>query len=256
MIFRNMKQHIRQKIWVCGIGLLMTICFGSKTAVAQEESFHPLGAPKPVTSEFGWRKNPFSGRGSEFHRGIDIDCFEGDSVFAWRGGAVIFTGYNKLSGNMINIAHADNFLSKYHHLKKILVKKGQLVSPGELIGIAGKSGRATGSHLHFSILQNNQHLDPLPYIKKARRVSAPQPVQPIKVPINKRLAIRSFPMDGEVYIDGEHRGRTPIDVQLTYGEHFVEVDTGGKYVRFIGRLWIDQNSGHLYVADLTQTPNQ
>jgi hypothetical protein len=70
------------------------------------------------------------------------------------------------------------------------------------------------------------------------------------------LAIRSFPIDGEVFIDGEHRGRTPIDVKLSYGEHFVEVDTGGKFSRFVGRLWIDQNSGHLYVAKLQAPPKQ
>ena len=226
------------------------------TGSTEDTGYLPLGEWRQITSRFGWRSNPFNGRGKEFHRGIDIDCQEGDSVFAWRDGTVIYTGYNKLSGNMVNIVHADGYMSKYHHLKKYVVKKGQKVRGGELIGLAGKSGRVTGAHLHFSILKNRQHRDPLPYIKKARRVTTSPPDQPKPIPVYKLLAIRSYPIDGEVFIDGEHRGRTPVDVKLSYGEHFVEIDTGGKFLRFIGRLWIDQNSGHLYVAELQAPPNQ
>jgi hypothetical protein len=242
-------------MWSC----FLSGCWGvdvqaQNTYPASDIGYLPLGEWRQITSQFGWRSNPFNGRGKEFHRGIDIDCQEGDSVFAWREGVVIYCGYHKLSGNMVNIAHADGFISKYHHLKKFFVRKGQKVGGGELIGLAGKSGRVTGAHLHFSILKNQQHQDPLPYIKKARRVTTPPPDQPKLISVYKLLAIRSYPIDGEVFIDGEHRGRTPLDVKLSYGEHFVEIDTGGKFLRFIGRLWIDQNSGHLYIAELQAPP--
>ncbi len=221
-------------------------------AQAGETSYYPLGKRHIVTSKFGYRSNPFfNDRDSQFHKGIDIDTEVGDSVYAWRSGTIMFTGYNKLSGNMINIRHDNAFISKYHHLYKILVKKGAVVRAGQLIGLAGKSGRVTGSHLHFSILHNSKHVDPLPFLKKSREIPS-RGVLPStkKLPVYKHVAIRSFPVDGDVFLDGKAIGRTPTEVQLSYGEHFVEIDSGKSYERFIGRLWVDKNFDHLYVAKL------
>jgi hypothetical protein len=227
----------------------------ASSARADEPSYHPLGKWHPVTSDYGWRKNPLNGgRNRQFHKGLDIDCQSNDPVYAWRSGVVRFAGRNSSSGNYINIAHADSYTSTYHHLNKILVKQGEQITAGQLIGRAGKTGMTTGSHLHFSILRNGNHLDPMPYIKKARRIDTPLPLLPTKVSVDKALRIQSYPIDGEIYIDGMNRGRTPIDVKLTYGEHFVEIDTGGKFRRFVGRVWIDQHFGHLFVIDLTHVP--
>ncbi len=221
-------------------------------AQAGEISYHPLGKWHTITSKFGYRSNPFfNDRDSQFHKGVDIDTEVGDSVYAWRSGTILFTGYSKLSGNMVNIQHKNAFISKYHHLYKIFVKKGASVKAGQLVALAGKSGRVTGSHLHFSILHYGKHVDPLPFLKKSRnipRTGIHPPTQ--KRPVYKQVAIRSFPVDGDIILDGKAIGRTPTEVQLSYGEHFVEIDSGNSYERFIGRLWVDQNFDQLYVAEL------
>lgn len=236
--------------------LSMIVCIlAALPAPAEEPSFHPLGEWRPVTSKFGYRNNPFfRDRDRNFHKGIDIDTEVGDSVYAWRSGTVIYTGYNKTAGNRINIRHANGYISKYHHLYKTLVKKGDAVQGGQLIGLAGKSGRVTGAHLHFSVLQNGKHLDPYPLLRKSQKVPRHPPPRRPPMPISKQVVIRSYPVEGKVFIDEKPVGQAPVTVQLTYGEHFVEIDTGGQFQRFMARLWVDQNFDHLYVADLRQQP--
>ncbi len=220
-------------------------------APAEEPSYHPLGEWRPITSKYGYRNNPFfRDRDQNFHKGIDIDTEVGDSVYAWRSGTIIHTGYSKTSGNLINIRHSDGYLSKYHHLYKILVKKGDVVQGGQLIALAGKSGRVTGAHLHFSVLRNGKHLDPYPLLRQSQKVPHHLPAARVAVPVSKQVVIRSYPVEGRVFVDEKPLGQGPVTVQLSYGEHFVEIDTGGQFPRFIARLWVDENFDHLYVADL------
>ncbi len=243
----------RQIILLKSIFYLLAILFLPQFIFPQDEpSYHPLGEWRLVTSGFGYRDNPLSGgRDPQFHRGLDIDVEIGDSVYAWRSGVVMFTGYNKTSGNMINIQHSNDLLSKYHHLKRIIVKEGDLVEAGQLIALAGKSGRVTGSHLHFSILKSGKHVDPMPYLKAASRI-----IQPIKPSVRKEIAIykyfsiRSYPVDGNITIDGENYGKTPAEVKLSYGEHFIEIVAEG-YEYFISRIWIDEHFDGIYTASLT-----
>jgi hypothetical protein len=218
----------------------------------EEASYHPLGKWRLVTSGFGYRDNPLSGgRDPEFHWGVDMDAEIGDSVFAWRSGVVIFTGYNKTSGNMVNLQHAQDFISKYHHLKKIIVKEGDTVEAGQLIALAGKSGRVTGSHLHFSIVKSGEQVDPLPYLKAASFISQPLAAPAKKeITIYKHFSIRSYPADGNIVIDGENYGQTPLEVKLSYGEHFIEISAEG-YEYFVSRIWIDRNFDGIYTASLT-----
>lgn len=233
-------------------GLLLLLVFLQPIFPQDDPSYHPLGSWKLVTSGFGYRDNPFSGgRDPQFHRGVDIDVEVGDSVYAWRSGAVLFTGYNKTSGNMINLQHAGDLISKYHHLKRIIVKEGDLVEAGQLIALAGKSGRVTGSHLHFSVLKSGEHIDPLPYLKAASELQDPiVPVISGKVAVYKYISLRSYPAPGKVVIDGEAIGTTPLDVKLPYGEHFIEVRADG-YEYYVSRLWVDQHFSSIYTASLS-----
>lgn len=132
-------------------------------------SYHPLGEWRDVTSLYGWRADPFYPRDNQFHQGIDLQAKEGDPVYAWRPGTVVKAGYQSGYGRSIVLQHAGNYKSRYHHLSQILVKQGQHVQAGELIGKAGATGDATGVHLHFSILKNGKQVDPLPYLQKAQR---------------------------------------------------------------------------------------
>ncbi|MCR4821420.1 MAG: M23 family metallopeptidase [Treponema sp.] len=119
---------------------------------------------KIVTSEFGYRTSPISGQW-KFHAGIDLAAPIGTEVFACKNGSVATTGYSDIYGYYIDIKHSGNIVSRYAHLSKILVKKGDLVSTGKTIGLTGISGASTGPHLHFEIRENGKAKDPAKQIR-------------------------------------------------------------------------------------------
>ena len=111
------------------------------------------------TSSFGRRIDPFNKKFA-FHRGIDLACAPGSSVYAARKGTVYFAGYSDGYGLLVIIDHENNYSTYYGHLKKILKKKGSIVKRGELIALSGNSGRSTGPHLHFEVRKNNKAINP------------------------------------------------------------------------------------------------
>lgn len=119
-----------------------------------------------VSSRFGMRKDPFNGRFRK-HRGIDIAGPTGTKVMSMADGMVIHSGRNGGYGRMIEIEHENKLRSRYAHLSATLVKKGQRVSRGEVIGRVGSSGRSTGPHLHLEVLKNNKNVNPLDYLGKS-----------------------------------------------------------------------------------------
>ncbi|WP_133304983.1 M23 family metallopeptidase [Paenibacillus pinisoli] len=120
---------------------------------------------KRLTSGFGYRKDPFTGRAT-FHAGIDIDGDIGDVVFSAADGTVSDTGYDSRLGNYIVIDHLGELQTAYMHLKRIDAKVGDVVVRGEKIGLIGNSGRSTGPHLHFQIMQRNEPVNPLKFLAK------------------------------------------------------------------------------------------
>ncbi|HDZ90128.1 MAG: M23 family metallopeptidase [Deltaproteobacteria bacterium] len=116
-----------------------------------------------LSSRFGYRKSPFTGK-KEFHKGLDISARMGSPVVASADGTVSFSGWDRGYGRLVVINHGYGLKSKYAHLKKSLVKKGQYVKRGETIGLIGKSGRTTGPHLHYEVLLNGVPVNPLRYV--------------------------------------------------------------------------------------------
>ena len=132
--------------------------------------FHDKGmilplSKKIVTSQFGYRTSPISGTW-KFHAGIDLAAPSGTEVFACKSGTVVSVEQNhSLYGKYIDIKHNGNTTSRYAHLSKTLVKKGETVSTGQTIGLAGTTGASTGPHLHFEVRENGTPLDPATQIK-------------------------------------------------------------------------------------------
>jgi murein DD-endopeptidase MepM/ murein hydrolase activator NlpD len=129
---------------------------------------HETGFIKPVSGwisdEFGERIDPIT-QLPEFHEGLDIAADEGTPVVAAQKGIVIFAAFDHWGyGNLVIIDHGHGLISKYAHLSKILVKKYQLVQRGQVIGLVGETGDATGPHLHFEIRLNGIPQDPLIYL--------------------------------------------------------------------------------------------
>lgn len=116
-----------------------------------------------LSSRFGQRVSPFTGK-KEFHEGIDISTRMSTPIVVTADGRVAFSGWERGYGRVIRIDHGHGFETKYAHLKKSLVKKGQPVKRGENIGLVGNSGRTTGSHLHYEVHCNGQPVNPLRYI--------------------------------------------------------------------------------------------
>jgi murein DD-endopeptidase MepM/ murein hydrolase activator NlpD len=120
----------------------------SAVAVAKAEAIEmPEGQ---VTSAFGWRRDPINGAAA-FHRGIDIRAAYGQDVQAAGSGRVVSAGREGGYGETVVIEHANGFRTRYAHLSAAVVTPGQDVAAGEVVGRAGRSGRATGTHLHFEV---------------------------------------------------------------------------------------------------------
>jgi len=115
------------------------------------------------SSGFGYRISPFTNR-REFHKGLDIGNRIGTPVIAPADGLVVFVGREGNFGKMLSINHGYNLTTRYGHLNKFRVKKGQYVKRGQVIAEVGKSGRSTGPHLHYEVLVNGVPVNPLRYI--------------------------------------------------------------------------------------------
>ena len=135
-------------------------------------NFVPLKAPMDyyyVSSKFGYRKDPITKK-KRFHPGIDLAGTWHEDVLAPADGTVIFAGNNGGYGKMVKIKHKYGIVTRYGHLQKVLVKKGQKVQIRDRIGKMGNTGRSTGQHLHYEILVNNKHIDPAIYIKEGKKL--------------------------------------------------------------------------------------
>lgn len=117
-----------------------------------------------ITSEYGVRSDPFSKR-SSFHSGIDIRGYWGDPVYASANGTVKYASYKAGYGNMITIRHSNKYETAYAHLSKMLVSKHEEVEKGDLIGYIGSTGRSTGPHLHFELLEYGEYINPYEYLE-------------------------------------------------------------------------------------------
>jgi len=113
-----------------------------------------------ITSHYGWRIHPIHG-GREIHRGIDIGRPTGTPILAAHDGVVIFAGSMGGYGNVVFISGNNGIETRYAHCATILVSVGQEVSMGDVIATVGSTGMATGSHLHFEILRDGQHRNPI-----------------------------------------------------------------------------------------------
>ncbi len=107
-----------------------------------------------VTSAFGWRRDPFTNQ-MKFHQGVDLRAAYGQEVQAAGAGKVVFSGDQGAYGTSVVVEHEDGTRTRYAHLSAALVRKGDQVSAGEPVGRAGKSGRATGTHLHFEVIDRD-----------------------------------------------------------------------------------------------------
>ncbi len=116
-----------------------------------------------TTSRFGWRKSPFTGL-REFHKGLDIATRFKTPIVATAAGKITFIGRKGGLGKLLIIDHGYGMMTRYGHIYKALKKRGEKVKRGDVIALIGKTGRVTGSHVHYEILLNGIQINPAKYI--------------------------------------------------------------------------------------------
>ena len=124
---------------------------------------HVLGGKGRLTSEFGMRKDPFTGR-PEFHHGLDIAAKSGTPVYAYQPGVVVFSGWKGGYGRVITVRHENGLESTYAHNARNLVNVGTQVDADTPIARVGSTGRSTGPHLHFELQKHGKPVDPVPHL--------------------------------------------------------------------------------------------
>lgn len=126
-------------------------------------------------SAFGWRIDPFNGR-SALHTGLDFQANVGTPILAAAGGVVVVQEFHPEYGNMIEVDHGKDLITRYAHASRVYVKKGDLIKRGQRIADVGNTGRSTGPHLHFEVLVRGVPQDPQKFLNAGRNLPAPQQV--------------------------------------------------------------------------------
>lgn len=112
---------------------------------------HPVAGP--ITSEFGFRRY-------RWHYGIDIDLHTGDKVYNAFDGVVRIAQYSSSYGYVVVVRHYNGLETLYSHLSRLLVSPGDVIDAGHVVGLGGRTGRASGSHLHFEVRYKGWSIDP------------------------------------------------------------------------------------------------
>lgn len=145
--------------------------FGALDSVLMQDRLKKKMLPSTIpvstrwySSSFGVRIDPFTGR-SAFHEGVDFTALTGTPIVASAGGVVVYSDYHPEYGNMIDVDHGNDLVSRYAHASKRLVKLGQVVVRGQKIAEVGSTGRSTGPHLHFEVRHRGLPQNPSRFLK-------------------------------------------------------------------------------------------
>jgi len=136
----------------------------------RNEDSMPSGRPIRkgwISSNFGERTDPFTGR-KELHKGIDFAGKHGADVLAVADGIVTAASKRAGYGNLIEIDHGNGYLTRYGHNKSFYVSPGQIVKRGDVVAAIGSTGRSTGPHVHFEVLKNGHHVNPMQFLSRSK----------------------------------------------------------------------------------------
>jgi len=133
----------------------------------------PFANPAPgreITSRFGNRPDPFFG-GLAMHAGIDFRAPTGTEVHSTGAGKVVTAGFSGGYGNMVEIDHGYGLSTRYGHMSRVLVKEGDTVEAGDLLGLSGSTGRSTGPHLHYEVRRDKEAVDPIRFLNAGMKLT-------------------------------------------------------------------------------------
>jgi murein DD-endopeptidase MepM/ murein hydrolase activator NlpD len=118
------------------------------------------------SSNFGWRVDPFTGK-SAMHEGVDYVVPQGTPIHAAASGIVVYAAMHPQFGNLVEIDHGNDILTRYAHASKLFVHVGDVVKRGQLLSLVGSTGRSTGNHLHFEVRFKGLAQNPTRFLQNA-----------------------------------------------------------------------------------------
>lgn len=130
-----------------------------KNYIPKGEMVSPL-AWYTVSSPYGWRKDPFTGKKGDFHKGIDLAAAEGVPILAAASGVAEAVLADGQGGNWVKLRHQEGLSTRYCHMQYVFVHPGERVAAGQKIGTVGQTGKVTGPHLHWELMYENTLYDP------------------------------------------------------------------------------------------------
>lgn len=139
-------------------------------STAESLPFRNPAIGKDVTSPFGNRRDPFLGR-LALHSGIDFRFSPGEKIRPSAPGKVISAGWTGGYGNMVEVDHGNGISTRYGHMSQVLVKVGDTVDRNDVIGLAGSTGRSTGTHLHYEVRQDGHAVDPVYFMNAGLKLA-------------------------------------------------------------------------------------
>ncbi|APO67785.1 peptidase M23 family protein [Rhizobium gallicum] len=139
-------------------------------STAESLPFRNPAIGKEITSPFGNRRDPFLGR-LALHSGVDFRFAAGEKICPTAPGKVVNAGWTGGYGNMVEIDHGNGISTRYGHMSQILVKAGDRVGRSDVIGLAGSTGRSTGTHLHYEVRQNGRAVDPVYFLNAGLKLA-------------------------------------------------------------------------------------
>ncbi len=128
--------------------------------------------PVVINSTFGRRVHPITGADSA-HKGLDLRAERGQAIYTAAPGVVLSAGWRGGYGKLVEVQHAGNVVTRYGHLSEVLVAPGEVLGKGDVVGLAGDTGMATGVHLHFELIREGLPCDPLDELE--------EPEEPLRV---------------------------------------------------------------------------
>jgi murein DD-endopeptidase MepM/ murein hydrolase activator NlpD len=162
-----LEQQAEQQIGV--FTLAESRLFQARLSALMVPSTQPVEGA--VGSGFGFRSDPFTGRPA-LHTGLDFAVEPGTPIQAAAGGVVVSAENHPAYGNVLEIDHGNNLVTRYAHCSSIEVKPGDIVRRGQVVALSGNTGRSTGPHLHFEVLVEGVPQDPAKFLANASTVAA------------------------------------------------------------------------------------
>jgi hypothetical protein len=176
----DLEKHTGQRVDL--LTVVESRLFDLKIRKMMSPTQHPV-VDGNLGSNFGWRIDPING-GSALHTGLDFQASTGTPIVAAAGGVVVTQEYHGAYGNMIEVDHGNDLITRYAHASRVFVKKGDLIKRGQKIAEVGTTGRSTGPHLHFEVLVQGVPQDPQKFLNAGQSVKPNSSAQTAKTSVD------------------------------------------------------------------------